>query len=300
MKWFTVKEAAESLRVAEETITKRLRDGRFPHAKKNGKWLIPECCIAGHTQDEETPAEETAAETIQVEGIGLVRPDADIDELQRKKAKALLKRQISEIEAGYVTTEEVDAFRTQQANLNERDKASIARERDLADRKEAIAEKESNLTDRQDDLDDREERCTAVEAELVEKIVAVKKVEGEQGEFFRKYDCAVALADETQAEIMMLNRFVVCVRDAVEKTVKGARPSLNAKDAVARIWKDLSTHDRVKPGWAVDANGYVLVYGKPVPNWYQEEQFKIDHPELTIEIDSSKLNISKPQGDKDD
>lgn len=272
MVMYTVKEAAENLKVTEETITKWLRDGRFPHAKKNGKWLIPECCLVGHSPDGKTSAEETPAEThkeetpvvtIQVDGVGAVEANDEVQDLIRKKAKAVLTRQISEIEAGYVTTEEVDAFRAQQANLNERDKATIALERDLAD-----------LSSQETDLDIREEQTTALEAELDKRDVVLKKSEYDLNLFHNQYQLAVDIANEQHTKILDLVRFLISVRETLQRTMKGARGSISPKDANALIWKHLDVWNAIYGSWIVDDKGLVLIDGEPVPSWFQEIDFK--------------------------
>lgn len=46
MKYYTVEQVAKMFNVAESTVFNRLRAKKYPHAKKNGKWAIPECCVA--------------------------------------------------------------------------------------------------------------------------------------------------------------------------------------------------------------------------------------------------------------
>lgn len=46
MKYYTVEQVAEMFNVAESTVFNRLRAKKYPHAQKNGKWAIPECCVA--------------------------------------------------------------------------------------------------------------------------------------------------------------------------------------------------------------------------------------------------------------
>ena len=142
MKYYTLEEVAELHRVSVHTVRNRLTAGRYPHAKKNGKWTLPECCVDGHDSLEprnnpsgvhgiNVPSTSPDTGGNHVEVTGALSPvNAEIAELDRQIAKARKDkelqdklREVAELSGAIVDLEAVAAFRQEQAKL-ERDIAS--------------------------------------------------------------------------------------------------------------------------------------------------------------------------------
>ena len=129
MKYYTLEEAAEIHRVSIPTERNWLKEGRYPHAKKNGKWTIPQCCMDGHSQEE-----------IKKGGTGnmgvneeLVAETKERDLLVIRKEKLTLQKDVDALEAerggGIIIPEQVAAFNEAEAKQDARDISITAREK---------------------------------------------------------------------------------------------------------------------------------------------------------------------------
>ncbi len=136
MNWYTVKETALKLKVGEDTITKWLRDGRFPHAKKVGrKWLIPECCLDGHEGSEKEATKQELPES----QVALIKEREDLKlEIEVKELKVKDKKLKAEL-AGISSEEDQDKIATDR----------VAVDRDI----EKVSERESAVEEGETQLD---------------------------------------------------------------------------------------------------------------------------------------------------
>ena len=101
MKYYTLEELAEMHRVSVPTERNRLIQGRYPHAKKNGKWTVPQCCADGHETDTEPVVVEPTVE--EVEKSSLEKEKAKWEDL---KIIENLKLYVEGCKAGFKTSEE--------------------------------------------------------------------------------------------------------------------------------------------------------------------------------------------------
>ena len=187
--FLTVMEYAYKWRKHPNTIQRALRENKLPGAiKQGGSWRIPVDAMIGgepaHTEAavatlEVKPeqAEDRIPErgAINIEGVGMVMADDEIRELLLKKAKAMLNKQVTEIEQD-------DLVR----KLNEREEAVSARE-------SAIETARAEIEEAQAELEADREKLQLADA-------IVEEAEEKAADLIEKADLKLKNAGKAEAE----------------------------------------------------------------------------------------------------
>lgn len=174
MKYYTTKQVAEMLEYEPDTIRIWCQQGKYPHAKKEGKWMIPQCCIDGHDPEEESarvPAEPSKLEKLKrekqelQEEIELKKVRAEHEQWAKRESDLLAAEALQEAHETTFKAEmkktEAELNRTRKEQSDEWTKIYKARE-DIQSKYRIMAEEEKSHQERIAELNKTEQRLSAV------------------------------------------------------------------------------------------------------------------------------------------